>query len=219
MLSALRSLVIIIISQSLIFASMTHAAQLALPTGDLIAPQIDHQPAKDSIKAGSSQQIKAIITDNVGIQTVTLFYRTLGAKEYKRVQMNKVEATDEYVATLGINDTVEPGVEYYIQATDLAGNALLFGYSFSPVAIAIIPNDPAPSVAQTPTEISTSEPPAKEEQIGKKKTNKWLWIGLGVLAVGAIAAVASGGGDEGGNTIGPPTKKGTVNLTAPVPGN
>jgi len=219
MLKTLRGLAIIIISQSLVFSPMIHAAQLALPTGDLIAPQIDHEPLKDSIKAGTSQQIKATITDNVGIQTVTLFYRTLGTEEYKRVQMNQLANTDDYVAMLGVKETLGPGIEYYIQAIDLAGNALLYGYSFSPLTIGIIPNEPTPSVAQAQTSISTNQPAVKEEQLGKKKTNKWLWIGLGVLAVGAIAAVAGGGSDDGGNTIGPPTKKGTVNLTAPVPGN
>jgi len=214
----LRGLVVILMSQSLIFSPLVYADQLALPSGDLIAPQISHEPLNEKIKAGTSQQIKATITDNVGVKTVTLFFRTVGAKDYKRIQMNQVEGSDEYVATLGFEDTVEPGIEYYIQAVDLAGNALLHGYSFSPLTVGIVPSEgaPATSVTQAPTESAVSDQSPKDEPLGdKKKTNKWLWIGLGVLAVGVIAAVA-GGGDSGGEE---PVQTGTVSLNAPVPGN
>jgi len=221
MLKILRGLIVVLMSQSLIFVPLAHADQLALPSGDLIAPQINHEPIKENIKAGTSQQIKATITDNVGVKTVTLFYRTVGAKDYKRIQMNQVEGSDEYVTTLGFEDTVEPGIEYYIQAVDLAGNALLHGYSFSPLTVGIVPSEgvPATSITQAPTEPAASEQAPKDEPLGdKKKTNKWLWIGLGVLAVGVIAAVAGGGSDDGGTTT-TGTETGTVSLTAPVPGN
>ncbi len=213
MLRILRSLTVIIMSQSLLFASLAQAAQLALPSGDLIAPQISHEPLKESIKAGTSQQIKATITDNVGVQTVTLFYRSIGSGDYKRVQMNQVEGSDDYVAMLGFEDTAAPGVEYYIQAIDLAGNALLYGYSFSPLKIGVIADVAVETSAQT--EPVATEPPPKGEPLGKKKNKKWLWIGLGVLAVGIIAAVAASGGDDGGD----PVQTGTVTLNAPVPGN
>ena len=218
MLRILRGLTVIMMSQSLIFASLAHADQLALPSGDLIAPQITHEMLKESIKAGSSQHIKATITDNVGVKTVTLFYRTIGSEDYKRVQMNQVDGTDDYITILGFQDTVEPGIEYYIQAVDLAGNALLNGYSFSPLKIGITPADtsaPATSTAQAQTESLPGEQAPKDEALGKKKTNKWLWIGLGVLAVGVIAAVAGGGDDGGGET--PSGKSGSLTITAPTP--
>ena len=173
----LRGLVVILMSQSLIFSPLVYADQLALPSGDLIAPQISHEPLNEKIKAGTSQQIKATITDNVGVKTVTLFFRTVGAKDYKRIQMNQVEGSDEYVTTLGFEDTVEPGIEYYIQAVDLAGNALLHGYSFSPLTVGIVPSEgaPATSVTQAPTESAVSDQSPKDEPLGdKKKTNKWL---------------------------------------------
>jgi len=218
MSNLLRSLTAIIVSQSLLFASLSHAEQLALPSGDLIAPQITHEVFKETIKAGSSQQIKATITDNVGVNTVTLFYRTIGSGDYKRVQMNQVDGTSEYVVMLGFQDTVEPGIEYYIQAVDLAGNALLNGYSFSPLKIGITSADtdaPATSAALVQTDVFPSEQDPKDESLGKNKTNKWLWIGLGVLAVGVVAAVASGGDDGGGEA--PTAKTGSLTITAATP--
>ncbi len=222
MFKILRDLAIVILSLSLIYAPLTHAAQLALPSGDLIAPQISHEPPQENVRAGSSQQIKATITDNVGIKTVTLFYRHIGSENYKRIQMNKADSSDEYVATLGFEETQEPGIEYYIQAVDLAGNALLHGYSFSPLKIGIAPEIGASDkiTAQVSTDFSATEQVEKEEVLGENRTNKWLWIGLGVLAVGVVAAVASGGSDDGGTTqTGAGTNTGTISLTAPVPGN
>jgi len=216
----LRFLTVIFISQSLIFISFAHADQLALPSGDLIAPQISHEPLEESVKAGSNQEIKATITDNVGIKSVTLFYRNTGTESYKRVKMEHVENTNEYVTTLGIEDTAEPGIEYYIQAVDLAGNALLHGYSFSPLTLAVVQREPT---SEIDTEISLADTPASTDPaLGKqKKTNKWLWIGLGVLAVGVIAAVAGGSGDDGGTSAKPDPvpETGKVSFSAPVPGN
>jgi len=212
MLRVLKSLTVLIMSQSLIFTSLAYADQLALPTGDIIAPQISHEALTESIVAGSSQKIKAIVTDNVGIQSVILFYRTIGIDNYQRVQMNQVEESNDYVATLGFNVTVEPGIEYYIQAVDMAGNVLLSGYSFSPLTIAVTSVESATVPAQAPT--LSAEQSTKEEQLGKKKTNKWLWIGLGVLAVGVIAAVAGGGDEDTPTTTG---KTGSLTITAPTP--
>jgi len=208
-------------SQSLIFIPLTYADQLALPTGDLIAPQITHEPMEKNIKAGSSQQFKASITDNVGVKTVTLFYRTTGSESYKRIKMDQVEDTTVYIATLGFEEIVEPGIEYYIQAVDLAGNALLHGYSFSPLKVGILPSETATAIAQGETVPASSEQEPKDAPLGKKKkTNKWLWIGLGVLAVGVIAAVAGGSDDDSGEPAATPDPQtGNVTFSGPLPGN
>jgi len=215
MLRKISNITVVIICHSLMFSPFVYADQLALPSGDLIAPQIGHEPLKGSIKANSTQQIKATITDNVGIKVVTLFYRTIGSGDYKRVQMNQVEGTNEFVAMLGFEVTVEPGIEYYIQAVDLAGNALLHGYSFSPLKIVIVPDGSVTTTAQS----ATAQAPKQELLLGKEKTNKWLWIGLSVLAVGVIAAVAGGGEDDGGGASSSVAETGAVNVSLPVPGN
>lgn len=35
-------------------------------------------------------------------------------------------------------------------------------------------------------------------RVEKKKTKKWLWVGLGVLAAGVLAGAGGGGGGNGG---------------------
>ncbi len=56
-----------------------------------------------------------------------------------------------------------------------------------------------------PMILTTPEVNTSVEKVQKKTTNKWVWIGLGVLALGGAAA-AGGGGDDGG---GPQTPAGS----------
>ena len=191
MLRILRILVILIAGQSLISTPLIHAAKPLIPTGDLVSPKIDHKVIADSIEVGTAYQLKAKVTDNVGVDTVLLFYRVVGTETYKRVQMTGIEGTDEYTVTLGYEETVEPGIEYYFQAIDYDGNSLLYGYSFSPLLLRVAKNSSKSTADLAQDGASGVEAPTK---IQEKKINKWVWIGLGVLAAGVLAAVA--GGDD-----------------------
>ena len=209
----LRLFITLFLCAGFIYTPILQAAQLSLPSGDLIAPEVSHEVIPGTLQAGSSLQIKATVTDNVGVKSVTLFYRTKGVEEYKRISMNRIGDSDEYAVTLGKDDLVAPGIEYYIQAMDLAGNSLLHGYSFSPLAVNVVP----PSAPKASEGVAEKAQPAgevirEEPKAEKKKSKTWLWIALGVVAVGVIAAAASGGGggDGGGDT-------GTVVVTAPTP--
>ena len=213
MLRILRILMIIIVGQSLISAPLIHAAKPLIPTGDLVSPKIDHRVVTGSIEVGTAYQIKAVVTDNVGVETVLLFYRVVGSEVYKRVQMSHVEGTDEYTITLSYEETVEPGIEYYFQAIDYDGNSLLYGYSFSPLQLNIAKKASVSTTDLAQTEKNDSQAPHKKPE---GKVSKWLWIGLGVLAVGVVAAVA--GGDEGSDdgSAGKP-ETGTIVISGPSP--
>ena len=211
----LRLFIALLLCAGFVYTPILKAAQLSLPSGDLVAPEVSHEVIADSLEAGSSVQIKATVTDNVGVKSVTLFYRTKGEEEYKRVNMNRMGESNEYAITLGKMDLVEPGIEYYIQAMDLAGNSLLHGYSFSPLAVNVVA--PTAPKAAAPEAVAEGETIREEAPAEKKKTKTWVWIALGALAVGVIAAAAGGGGgggDGGGTTTG---DTGTVVITAPTP--
>jgi hypothetical protein len=205
----------LLLSVGIIYTPILKAAQLSLPAGDLVAPEVSHEVIPDTLEPGSSVQIKATVTDNVGVKSVILFYRTKGEEEYKRTNMNRIGETDDFAVTLGKEEMVVPGIEYYIQAMDLAGNSLLHGYSFSPLVVNVATpiGKAGPAVAET-GEIIREEPKAEP----KKKTNTWLWIGLGALALGAVAAAAGGGGgDSGGTTTNGDGDTGTIVISAPPP--
>jgi hypothetical protein len=213
----LRLFITFVLCVGFIYTPILQAAQLSLPSGDLIAPEISHEALPNSLDAGSSVQIKAKVTDNVGVKSVTLFFRTKGAQEYKRAAMNRLGDTDEFAVTLGKDDLVAPGIDYYIQAMDLAGNSVLQGYSFSPLSVSVVPPT-TPKASQGEESVAGKTQPSgetiKEEPAGgKKKSKTWLWIALGALAVGVVAAAASGG--SGGSSSSSST--GTVVITAPSP--
>lgn len=183
---------------------------------DVISPVIKHEPLAEPLSLGEPLAISATVTDNVGVESVLLFFRTRGRNAYQRTPMRRIGTTNMYMVTLkGVRT---PGLEYYVQATDVAGNILLEGYDFAPMFVAV--KDPAVPAAEeapkAPAAAAAKPPPAKTttaSAAAKKKEEsgamKWVWIGLGVLAVGALASGGSsgGGGDSDGDVV----------ITAPAP--
>ena len=201
---------------ALSFAAGT--GQLALPSGDLVAPEVVHEPGTVPLIPGQPYTISVKATDNVGVKKVLLFYRDIGGGDYKRVLLNNV-GESKYSVTLPGDEIKSPGIEYYVQTEDLAGNTLLTGYSFSPLVVKADTEeskDGAGLAGMTAgaTVAETLNPAAGEggssaEPVWK---NKWLWIG--VAAVAGIA-LASGGSSDGGSTSSTPSNG--VTITACLP--
>jgi len=208
----LRMMLVALLSISFILFPVVQAAELALPSGDLIAPVIKHTFIEKDIYSGQQIDVKATVTDNVGVKNVTLFYRDKNAAEFKRLKMNR--DLDSFIYTAQLTATNPPGLEYYIQATDLGGNTLLFGYSFSPLTIAVLPeavdNIAASDNSDTNSTVATATVKAGEEK--KTGISKWVWIGLGVVVAGA--ALSGGGG--GGNDSDPPPTTGNLTISGPA---
>jgi len=209
----IRIVLVSFLSSSLMFMPVVYAAELALPSGDLVAPVIKHTPIGKDIPPGQAVDVKATITDNVGVKEAILFYRVIDTNDFKRMRMKRDLDSDTYAAKLPT--ITAPGVEYYIQATDLAGNTLLYGHSFSPLTITVAPvaiDDGDTKEAVAATEFAPIEE-GKEEKSG---ISKWVWVGLGVVAVAALAG--GGGGGGGGSTPGDSSPNtGTVTINGPVP--
>lgn len=184
----LRKSLIIFLCQALVYAPLLRAEQLSLPSGDLVAPKIIQEKYVNTVEKGANHQITVTVTDNVGVKQVTLYYRPIGTEDYKRLSMNNIVNTDDYHATISSDQIKAPGVEYYIQAMDDAGNTLLHGYSFSPLSVKTVSGDTAIAAASGDTAIKA-----------EGSSNTWLWIGLGALAVGLLAAAGGGGGGGGGS--------------------
>ncbi len=197
----LRKSLIIFLCQALIYAPLIRAEQLSLPSGDLVAPKISQEKYIDKVEAGADHEITVTVTDNVGVNQVILYYRAIGTEKYIPLAMNNVANTDNYHATLTSDKIKAPGVEYYVQAVDNAGNSVLHGYSFSPLSVKTDTSAAAIAAASGDATINTEE-----------SSNTWLWIGLGALAV--VVAVAAGGGGGGGDN--PPTTA-ALNIDASNP--
>lgn len=199
-----------------IVSGVAHADQLALPAADVTAPVMEQKNMVNKIAPGEDHQILVTATDNVAIKNVILFYRNIGDNVYRNKVMRNVPDTDDYSVTFSASELHGDGLEYYIQATDNAGNTLLLGYAFSPIAVLV----EHPVVNEQVASSSAMDSTTPEKKYESEKSYKWLWIGLGVLAVGALASSSGGGGggDGGsGGTSGAPSGDPTVVINAPVP--
>ena len=201
----LRKTLVIFLCQALAYAPLVNAAQLSLPSGDLIAPVITQDKYEETVRPGISHEVEVKVTDNVDVNLVTMFYRTIGKGEYKRLTMQKVGTSDFYVVKINADEIKSPGIEYYIQAMDFAGNTVLHGHSFSPLSVKLDTTNTLAAESNKDALINT-------ESDDEKGISKWVWIGLGVVLVGAVASSSSsdGGGDE-------PATTGTVTITGPTP--
>lgn len=201
-----------------VVSGIAHADQLALSTADVTAPVLEQRNLVTKIAAGEDHQILVTATDNTAIKNVMLFYRVAGENIYQSKVMRNIPNTDDYSITLNASELHSDGLEYYIQATDLAGNTLLLGYAFSPIAVLVEQPVLTEQVASSPAMDLTTPVKKSEKKYESESSYKWLWIGLGVLAVSALASSSGGGGggDSGGTSSGPGDES-TVLISAPVP--
>ena len=178
--------------QSILFSNLIYAEQLSLPAADVSAPEVEHEPISGPLPTGAAHQIKATVKDNVGVDGVSLFYRRLGESQYQRKAMlREAQDSDIFSITLGAKVLSAPGIEYYIQATDLAGNSVLYGYSFEPIKLSVVSDSQATTAENDSTfdEVSNADPKEK-----KKGSLPWaLLLPRPVVAEVAIVVVNQAG--------------------------
>ena len=166
---------------------------------DATAPVVQHEAVADEVSAGTPLTISATVTDNVAVDSVTLFYRSRGEAEYQRLAMERLGSTDIFVATLDTDAVRQPALEYYIEAADAANNLLLVGYALSPLSVDVTGATLAATPATQATPVIAPETEAR--------TSGWLWVLMG-LGAAALLAGSSGGGGGG---------SGDVSINGPLP--
>lgn len=160
---------------------------------DLTGPLIRQRTNIRSVPSGRRLTVEATITDNVAVKGASLFYRFMGTREYFSRSMDSV-GNHLYSVTIPGQYVQEPGLEYYIEASDEAGNTTVFrGFEFSPLAIVVV----------------------SESSSGKAWYRRWwVWtIVGGIILSAATVAATAGGGDKAA----PPPPTGTAAIDAPIP--
>lgn len=175
------------------------AAQLGLQAPDIEPPAILFDAGSAEIEEGI-KTFSATVTDNVGVASVTLYYKGVTDVAFKPREM-KQSSTDPnvYTAKISLDAVISDKIEIYIRADDVSGNSIFEGQKFSPLAYSIVPAGAGKVIT------SVTEPPADEEE--GMSTLSLILIGLGV------AALAGGGGGGGGTT---PTN-GSVIISVDLP--
>ncbi|NND89483.1 MAG: hypothetical protein HKN42_01365 [Granulosicoccus sp.] len=172
------------------FASSSVFGNLALAqsgTTDFQAPIIEHEPLETGV-LGNIEPFEATVVDNVDLQSVTLFYRYNGETAFTELEMKPLASSSSFIASVDTS-LANPGstaLEYYIRAEDFSGNVVLKGFSFQPLIRTLASADAATSLPAEPVaETAATDSPSR-------KGINWLYVALGVLVIGGIAAGAGG---------------------------
>ncbi len=195
-------------------AALAQQQDLQLPAPDITAPKLVYDPAAEPATAGQPFVISVTATDETGVESVSLFYRRTGEGAFTRLEMDAIGG-DMYMVMVPAEDMREPGIEYYVQAADQAGNTVLRGYSFQPLAVEVVPG---PTVEVEPEPIPQPAAPEPEPTVAKADSGAptWIWVLLGVGAAAALAG-GGGGGAGGGGAGGGGGGEVTVPIDAPIP--
>lgn len=91
------------------------SGKIQVMSKDTMPPTVVHTPVNSAF-AGSNLTISAIVTDNLSLSKVTLYYRTVGDTVWQEKIMSNLN--DKYSAVIGGNAVTTAGLEYYISAFD-----------------------------------------------------------------------------------------------------
>jgi subtilisin family serine protease len=111
---------------------------------DTVKPVMSHNIISTAT-FGSTVMVQANVTDNISVQSVTLYYRAIGDTSYTSADMVNTSGST-YRASIPASATQPPGVEYYIAASD--GSSYTYsGRASSPNKITIENNPVVTSVS------------------------------------------------------------------------
>ncbi len=115
------------------FSESNPAGKVQATAMDTLAPNMYHTPVNQGYM-NNNLVISCTASDNVAISTVTLYYRAVGATEWKSLSMAK--QSDKYSATIFGSELTLEGIEYYIVATD-GRNTINKGSADAPYTVII----------------------------------------------------------------------------------
>lgn len=82
----LKSLVVAL-SQALVYAPLSLAGQLSLPSDNLVTSEISPEKYSNTVGQVADYQITVTATGNVGVKLVTTYHKSIGTEAYK----NKIQ--------------------------------------------------------------------------------------------------------------------------------
>lgn len=103
---------------TVVFSDMTEstpAGKISCTASDTISPNIYHTPINQGY-LNNNLVISCTASDNIGVQDVTLYYRTKGNCTWKSLEM--LRQNDKFSATIFGSELTLDGIEYYIVAND-----------------------------------------------------------------------------------------------------
>jgi hypothetical protein len=99
---------------------------------------IDHKGFTKPQPQGQAVMIEATITSSAGVRKADIFCRAAGGRDFTAFPMEPVEG-NRYRAVVPDWMTAGNGVEYYITATDQAGQSTSQGFVGFPLTVRLLP--------------------------------------------------------------------------------
>lgn len=158
----------------------------------------------DTGVAGDDQVFSATVIDDGEFLEVDFFYRFDGFTQFDQISMTVIPGTSFYTATVEVFDRQPQVIEYYINVRDADNNKVTKGFAFDPLSRLLVAAE-SPVATTEATQAPTAAPQPAPAATGRSTGRTILYVGLAVLAVGALAAAASSGGGSSsdGSTITP----------------
>lgn len=115
------------------FTESNPAGKVVAMAKDTMAPNMYHTPVNQGY-LNNNLVISCTASDNVAITSVVLYYRAVGATEWKTITMLK--QNDKYSATIFGSELTLEGLEYYIVANDTF-NSISKGSAETPYTVVV----------------------------------------------------------------------------------
>lgn len=178
-----------------------------LSAKDTEAPVLIHRQL-DSGVAGELQTFLARVSDDFGVSEVILHYRQSDSGEFQSLNMRPlVDSIGEYMIAVETSVNSYAGLQYYIEAIDMAGNTTNRGFDYAPIVLPL--NTPAAATLDSGTQTG-AVPESGPQNEGFSVSPVAILVGVGALL--ALGALAGGGSDDPSSETPVPTP-GTVTLT------
>jgi len=181
---------------AVIWAFLLITPTLSAQGNDLDPPLIEHDLQVRGTP-GETQEFSATVVDDQALAEVRLYYRYSGETSFTDIMMTPIASSAVYIASLDTEAGDLRAIEYYIEARDKAGNRIVQGHPFNPM-VRLMGEDESQVVANTQDAVPDTS-----------RRRRWLYVGLGVLAAGAVAVAANSRSTDGGDgdfviTVDPP---------------
>ncbi len=87
-------------------------------TAECVDPEIVHEALADGQPANTAVDIEAVVSDDTGISTVSLYFRTAGTEAWSFAYMFETEQAGSWIGSIGPSVVAGDGVDYYVRAVD-----------------------------------------------------------------------------------------------------
>jgi hypothetical protein len=143
--------------------------------------------------------IEADVGEGTKLVSIQLYYR-FDEGPYVNIPMWPTSRPGIYAAEVSTQEVQSDRMQYYILAEEDSGDQLFKGSESVPLVKKLADKSKATESGATEAPLASSDTATNRSSLLSSDKRKYLYIALGVLAVGALAAAVSDDDDGGGSS-------------------